>query len=83
MVYAAAAAAESEPLISEVAHIDDTMSTHLSSNWPYVFNLSNSIIGVALLALPFCFKEVYKHYQHNFGITAELIITAANRILLV
>jgi len=40
-------------------HIDELMSAHLSSsNWPYVFNLANSIIGVAVLALPFCFKEV-------------------------
>jgi len=41
-----------------VAQTDDVMSAHSSSNWPFVFNLANSIIGVAVLALPFCFKEV-------------------------
>jgi len=46
--------------MSGVSHIDDLMSTHSSYNWPFVFNLANSIIGVAVLALPFCFKEVFR-----------------------
>lgn len=40
-----------------VTPFDDEMAAHSSSNWPFVFNLANSIIGVAVLALPFCFKE--------------------------
>jgi len=47
-------------MISLVGQTDDIMSVHSSSYWPLVFNLANSIIGVAVLALPFCFKEVLK-----------------------
>uniref|UniRef100_A0A0B7ARU4 Amino acid transporter transmembrane domain-containing protein n=1 Tax=Arion vulgaris TaxID=1028688 RepID=A0A0B7ARU4_9EUPU len=28
-----------------------------SHNWPFIINLGNSIIGVALLAMPFCFQK--------------------------
>lgn len=28
-----------------------------SQKWPFVINLGNSIIGVAILAMPFCFKQ--------------------------
>jgi len=31
---------------------------NMANNMPHVFNLSNSIIGVYILAMPFCFKEV-------------------------
>ena len=44
--------------MSEVTEMSDDMSAYSSRNWPLVFNLANSIIGVAVLALPFCFKEV-------------------------
>jgi len=49
--------------MSTVTQIDNIMPTHLTSNWPFVFNLANSIIGVAVLALPFCFKEVFNYYS--------------------
>jgi hypothetical protein len=38
--------------------LENGMSPPFSSNWPFIINLSNSIIGIAVLALPFCFKEV-------------------------
>jgi len=44
-------------VISDV--VEDVMSARTSSNWPFVLNLANSIIGVAVLALPFCFREVF------------------------
>ncbi|XP_035694467.1 putative sodium-coupled neutral amino acid transporter 10 [Branchiostoma floridae] len=28
-----------------------------SNNWPFVLNLGNSIIGVSILAMPYCFKQ--------------------------
>ena len=28
------------------------------ANWPYVINMGNSIIGVTVLAMPFCFRQV-------------------------
>lgn len=30
---------------------------NVKEKWPFVINLGNSIIGVALLAMPFCFKQ--------------------------
>ena len=27
-------------------------------DWPYVINLGNSILGVSILAMPFCFRQV-------------------------
>jgi len=46
-----------------VSQTDDIMTAH-SSYWPFVFNLANSIIGVAVLALPFCFKEVLEFFKY-------------------
>jgi len=51
--------------MSGVSQIDDLMSARISPNWPLVFNLANSIIGVAVLALPFCFKEVCRLSRHH------------------
>ncbi|KAK6169172.1 hypothetical protein SNE40_020272 [Patella caerulea] len=31
--------------------------TPSENNWPYVINLSNSIIGISTLAMPYCFKQ--------------------------
>jgi len=59
-------------LMSAVVLIDDDMPTHISS-WPFVFNLANSIIGVAVLALPFCFKEVFELLKHCKRIICTLV----------
>ena len=59
-------------LMPGVSPIDDLMSTHSSYNWPFVFNLANSIIGVAVLALPFCFKEVFRLFKSIAFLALEL-----------
>ena len=31
----------------------------MNEHWPFAVNLGNSIIGVAILTMPFCFKQVF------------------------
>ena len=38
------------------SHLPIIMSKQL--DWPYVINLGNSILGVSILAMPFCFRQV-------------------------
>jgi len=43
--------------MSTASELENGMSLIHSTDRPFVFNLSNSIIGITILALPFCFKE--------------------------
>ena len=48
------------------------MANKISSYWPHVVNLANSIIGVSVLALPLCFQNVnssiFINNKINFGL---------------
>lgn len=35
-------------------------------HWPHVFNLANSIIGVSILAMPYCLQQVIQVSFHLF-----------------
>lgn len=40
-----------------------------STNWSYVVTLGNSIIGVSVLAMPYCFEQVIlKNFQFIYNL---------------
>lgn len=47
-------------------------------SWPHVLNLGNSIIGVTVLAMPFCFQQV-KRKKRSFNTQSLALIAVMCR----
>lgn len=47
-------------------------------SWPHVLNLGNSIIGVTVLAMPFCFQQV-KRENRGFNTQSLALIAVLCR----